>query len=166
MFDRLRNHPIVQKHASKLAWLPICLVCVAGFEGLYTHPYYDSVHVRTVCYGETAADHVNLNRNYTPDECKDLLAGSLPKYNAQVQKCLKPEVYDALPPHLHAAIVSFTYNVGGGAFCKSSVARDLNNGNVIGACNALLLYNRGGGRIIKGLTNRRYAERKLCLEDD
>lgn len=147
-------------------WIVICTTCVAGFEGLYTHPYRDVVGVRTVCYGETAADHIDLNRTYTPDECKDLLSTSLPKYDAQVKACLSPKVYDALPPYRHAALVSFTYNVGGGAFCHSSVARNLNAGNVTAACNALLLYNRGGGRVIKGLDNRRHVERTMCLRSD
>jgi|SRR5271166_3405290 len=153
----------IVKHPA--TWIVVCTTCVAGYEGLYTHPYRDVVGVETVCYGETAADHVEF-RTYTPAECKDLLAASLPKYDAMVKKCLTKEAYDALPPYRHAAIVSFTYNVGGGAFCHSSVARDLNAGKVNAACNALLLYNRGGGRVIKGLDNRRHSERTMCLRND
>lgn len=156
---------IVAKPAQKGAWLAICLTIVAGFEGMYTHPYRDVVGVRTVCYGETAADHVEM-KTYTPQQCKDLLALSLPKYDAQIQKCLKPEVYAGLPANRHAALVSFTYNVGGGAFCKSSVVKALNAGHVQEACNDLMKYNRGGGRVIKGLTTRREAERKRCLMSD
>lgn len=157
---------LVQTHGNKAAWIVVALTITSGFEGLYLHPYYDTVHVRTVCYGETAADHVDLNRTYTKAECQDLLANSLPKYDAEIKRCLTPAAYAAMPAHRHAAMVSFTYNVGGGAFCKSSVARDLNAGRVSAACDALLLYDRGGGRVIQGLKNRRVAERKLCIQDN
>jgi lysozyme len=148
------------------AWLIIAVTLIAGFEGFYSRVYRDSVGVPTICYGATAADHVDLNRTYTKPQCQTMLASDIPKYDAQAQKCLTSKAYSAMPPYRHAAIVSFVYNVGEGAFCNSSVARDLNNGNITGACNALLLYNRGGGRVIAGLTNRRHAERVLCLRGD
>lgn len=158
----LRNHRL----SPAAAWLMIAMTVISAFEGFYGHVYRDSVGVPTICYGATAADHVDLTKTYTKVQCQQMLLGDIPKYDAQAQKCLKPDVYASLPPHRHAAIVSFVYNVGGGAFCKSAVARDLNAGNVQGACNALLLYNHGGGRVIAGLTNRRRAERVLCLRSD
>jgi len=150
----------------KASWIAIAVTIVGLFEGLSLTPYFDSVHVKTVCYGATAADHVDLTKTYTKTECQDMLANDLPKYDAEIKKCLTPAAYAALPPNRHAAMVSFTYNVGGGAFCKSSVARDLNKGKITAACNSLLLYNRGGGRVIAGLTTRRKDERTLCLKDN
>jgi GH24 family phage-related lysozyme (muramidase) len=138
---------------------------IAPFEGLVTHPYRDSVGVKTVCYGETAADHVVM-RNYTPAECKQLLEQSVPRYDVPLQKCIRKEVYDALPAHRHAALVSLAYNVGPAAVCRSSVVRDLNAGRVTAACNDFLRFNRAGGRVLSGLTRRREAERKECLRND
>ncbi len=163
---RTSNHPVAVTARQPASWIVIAVTCVAMFEGLYTHPYYDTVGVRTVCYGATAADNVDLNRSYTAAECKALLAADLPKYDAQIQKCLSIATYNALPPYRHAAMVSFVYNVGEGAFCKSTVRKDLDAGNITGACNALLLYDRGGGRVIKGLENRRQTERTMCLRTD
>ena len=37
-------------------------------------------------------------------------------------------------------------------------------GDLRGACEALMLWTRAGGREVRGLVNRRTAERKLCLE--
>lgn len=122
--------------------------------------------VKTVCYGATAADGVDLNRTYTKQECQDMLARDLPKYDEQVKRCLTPAAYAALPPHRHAAVVSFTYNLGGGTLCRSAVARNLNNGKIQQACDAMLSYTRAGGRVLQGLVNRRKAERALCLEND
>jgi len=148
---------------SKGAWLGLALSLVAAWEGLYTHAYKDSVGVTTICYGVTNVDRgVQMGDKVTADQCKKWLAEDLPRYDAEVQKC----VHVDMPPHRHAAIVSFTYNVGSGALCKSSVARYLNEGKVQEGCDALLLYNRGGGQYIKGLDNRRHAEREWCLRSD
>jgi lysozyme len=149
------------------AWLAIAIAFVGGFEGLSLKPYRDSVGVLTVCYGATAADHVDLTKTYTKPECDAMFGADLPKYDAMLQnKCLTPAVYGALPPHRHAALVSFVYNLGSGALCNSAVGRDLNAGNVSAACNAMLAYDHAGGRVLAGLTRRRQAERQLCLRDD
>ena len=161
IFSTARNHPATKG----AAWLVVAITLVSGFEGLRTTPYKDQVGITTVCYGETAADGVVM-KQYTVDQCKVLLGASLPKYDAQIKRCLKPGIYDTLPIHRHAALVSFVYNVGAGTFCRSGVARDLNAGHVTAACNALLLYDRGGGKIIPGLLIRRKAERAFCLRND
>jgi len=44
------------------------------------------------------------------------------------------------------------------------MARHLNAGNIPSACNALLMWNKAGGRVVKGLDNRRKQERALCPE--
>ncbi len=149
-----------------IPWLTVALTVVASLEGYYGHPYRDSVGVKTICYGATAADKVDFSRIYTKAECLDLLGKDLPKYDKQVQKCLTQKAFEAMPPSRHAAIVSFTYNVGGGALCKSSVARNLNAGRIRAACDSLLLYNRAGGRVLRGLTYRRQFEHRMCLKDD
>jgi len=91
----------------------IAITIVSAFEGFSGKKYYDSVHVATICYGATAADHVDLTRVYTKAQCQLMLGRDLPKYDAPLKKCLKPAVYNALPPHRHAALVSLAYNVGG-----------------------------------------------------
>lgn len=132
---------------------------VANWEGLYTDPYRDIVGVWTVCYGETAADHVEM-RHYTAQECKDMLPKSLVKYDDGIRKCLSRE----LPDSMRVAFLSASYNIGVGAFCKSSMARLANAGDFRGACDALLNWNRAGGRVVKGLDNRRRDERRICLK--
>lgn len=155
----------IEKHASKYVWVTVAVTMVGAFEGLITHPYRDSVGVLTVCYGATAADHVQM-KNYTPAECKDMLARDLLKYDAPLKKCLKPEVYDALPLHRHVALVSLAYNVGDGAVCRSSVVRDLNAGRVRAACDDFMHFTRAGGRVLQGLVTRRRTEREACLRND
>ncbi len=150
---------------TKAAWVALAMTLVAGWEGLYTHAYRDPIGVVTVCYGITNADmKVKMGDRYTAEECKKLLGDALPRYDAQVRKCI-PKI-DEFPPHRHAALVSFTYNVGQGNLCKSSVARHLNAGRIKQGCDALLLYNKAGGRVLKGLVNRRAQEHEWCLRSD
>lgn len=157
------DHPAVNTTPKKAGWLAVAVTLAAAWEGLYLHPYYDIVHVKTVCYGATAVDGVDLNKTYTKAECQAMLAKDLVKYDKQIQTCIAPKTYAALPANRHAALVDLDYNIGQGAFCKSSVVRLLNAGNVTGACNAILLFDRAGGRVVQGLVNRRKAEQKLCL---
>lgn len=152
--------PPAQTAGKAAAWLVICTVVVAGFEGLYTHPYRDIVGVRTVCYGETAADGVDLNRDYTKAECLELLKNSLPRYDAGIRRCIRAD----MSPQVEAAVVSLAYNVGVSAVCRSSVVRLLNAGDTRGACNAFMAFTHAGGRVVQGLVNRRTQERALCLK--
>lgn len=134
---------------------------VAPWEGLFTRPYKDIVGVVTWCYGETEG---KPKASYTPQECRDMLAAKLPRYYGEISACWGPQVEAKLTDNMRVAFTSGAYNFGSGAFCKSSMVRRLKAGDLRGACDALLLYNRAGGRVVRGLANRRQAERKLCLE--
>ena len=146
------------------AWLVIALLIVASFEGLYTHAYHDTLAngLPTICYGVTKYDRpVSMDDVYTPQQCKDMLAQDLPKYNAILDKCIKVPISN----HTRAAAVSLAYNVGAETVCKSSFVRHLNAKDP-SACDYILLYNQAGDKVIRGLERRREAERKLCYEKD
>ena len=64
----------------------------------------------------------------------------------------------------HPALVSFTYNIGGQAFCSSTLVRKLNAGDTVGACNELSRWTRAKGIELPGLVKRRAAERAMCLQ--
>ena len=57
------------------------------------------------------------------------------------------------------AFVSLAYNIGVGSFEESSALRKFNEGDLIGAQRAITLWNKAGGRVMKGLQRRREAER-------
>jgi lysozyme len=135
---------------------------IAPWEGLYTRPYRDIVGVLTVCYGET--EGVKPTDSYTPAQCREMLSAKLPRYYNEIAQCWGQDVENILTDNMRVAFVSGAYNFGSGGFCKSSMVRALKQGDRKGACHALRLYNRAGGRVVKGLDNRRRAEEKLCLE--
>jgi lysozyme len=147
----------------RAAAIAIAVTIIAAFEGYAPVGHHDRIDppgVNTVCYGHI--EDVQIGDKYTKVQCEEMLKKDLPRYDAMVDKCIKVP----MPPHRRASIISFTYNVGGGALCKSSVARYLNAGDVQRGCDALLAYNKSNGEVRKGLTNRRVAERKLCLMED
>nr|WP_276554179.1 lysozyme [Cupriavidus gilardii] len=79
--------------------------------------------------------------------------------NAGVNSCVRVPLTDGQ----RTAFVSFTYNVGRGAFCGSTLVRKLNAGDYVGACNELPRWVYAKGVKLPGLVNRREQERALCL---
>lgn len=134
------------------------IAVVAQWEGKSNDPYADLIGKMTVCYGET---NVQMRR-YSDAECKDMLAGSLVDY-ATVVLNRNPELRGHDPQIVAAS--SLTYNIGGAAYARSTVAKRFSEGRWVSACHAMLAWNRAGGRVVQGLRNRREAERKICLRN-
>ncbi|MGY9371898.1 lysozyme [Citrobacter pasteurii] len=61
------------------------------------------------------------------------------------------------------ALVSFAYNVGSRALSTSTLLKKLNDGDIKGAADEFLRWNKAGGKVLNGLTRRREAERALFL---
>jgi lysozyme len=142
------------------AGLAAAIALVGAWEGLRTVAYRDVVGVPTVCFGETRG--VKMGDRYTVEECKAMLGDALVEFEAGMRKCLTSP--DAIPEKSYVAFLSLAYNIGPTAFCRSTVARRANAGDIAGACNAILVWNRAGGRVIKGLTNRRQDEYQICMQ--
>lgn len=155
---------VAKKHVAigmSAAVLAGSVAFVKPWEGRFLHPYRDIVGVVTWCYGETEG---RPKASYTQQECDDLLAAKLPRYYSEIAACWGPEIDAKLTDKQKIAFTSAAYNFGSGAFCRSSMLSRLRAGDMRGACDALMLYVRAGGRVVQGLVNRRRAERKLCLE--
>lgn len=136
----------------------LCCAVIGGFEGLRLVAYQDIVGVWTQCYGDTR--HVDLERPATKAECDARLLEEIIAHEKGMLECVRSD----LPIKVHIAFVSATYNIGVANFCRSSMARLANAGELERACDALLKWNIAGGRVIRGLSRRRTAERELCLE--
>lgn len=61
------------------------------------------------------------------------------------------------------AYVSLTYNIGAGAFCKSTLVKRLNAGDYAGACAEIKRWDKMGGKVLRGLTARREREYQMCV---
>lgn len=136
------------------------IALVGAWEGLRTVAYKDIVGVPTVCFGETRG--VKMGDRYTVEECKVMLGEGLAEFEAGMRRCLKNP--DAIPAKSYVAFLSLSYNIGTGAFCRSTLVRRANSGDMAGACKAILSWNRAGGRVVQGLVNRRKEEHRICME--
>ena len=128
-----------------------------GLEGRRYYAYQDVVGVWTVCDGHTGAD-VRRGHRYTDKECDALLQSDLRK----VASAIDPLIKVRIPEPTRAALYSFTYNVGSGAFASSTLLNKLNSGDVLGACKELQRWTYAGGKQWKGLITRREIEREVC----
>jgi lysozyme len=139
------------------AVMALALPLTAHHEGLRLRAYLDPVGIPTICYGETKG--VALGQVKSKQECDDMLTARLGYFAYQVDK----SVTVPMTAEMHAALASFAYNVGMGAFNKSTLLRKLNAGDYVGACNELPRWMFAGGKVWAGLVKRRAEERALCL---
>lgn len=127
-------------------------------EGRVLKTYRDIGGVLTYCDGAT--ESAQWGKTYTPAECDAQLDRDLERHAEGIAKCIP---MDNLTIGQRVAFVDVAFNIGVAAFCSSSMARRANAGDMVGACNALLLWNKAGGKVVAGLTNRRQRERELCM---
>lgn len=138
------------------AALLIAVPLIAKWEGKRNDPYLDIVGVPTVCYGET---RVSMRR-YSDGECTVMLQKAVAGFAEPVAKCT-PNI--AGRPHQLAAATSLAYNIGIGAYCRSTADRRFDAGDIKGGCAAIKFWNKAGGRVVQGLANRRADEYRLCM---
>lgn len=129
-------------------------------EGLRTKAYFDPVGVPTICFGETLG--VDIGDRASISECHDMLQPRLEGFLKEMRACTDVE----LPAKTEAALLSFTYNVGTGTYCRNIAEKRINQGKLVEACEALKLYVKAGRpkRTLEGLVRRRSEESELCLQ--
>lgn len=139
---------------------------IKEFEGFEAEAYKDPVGIVTIGYGTTAAAGVGispkLGDKITEAQATDYLKRAVDKFAAQIL----PKITRAPTGNQFGAMVSLAYNIGPGAFNKSTVLRRFNAGDISGAADAFLMWNKAGGKVLAGLTRRRKAERELFLTPD
>ena len=99
------------------------------------------------------------NRQFTPQEVDGILKFDLQRFERGVEKfCPIP-----LTQGMFDGLVSFSFNVGLGTLQRSTLRQKLLRGDKEGAAEELLKYCMAGGKILKGLQNRRIDERAMFL---
>lgn len=141
------------------ALLSLATPVLQGFEGKTNHAIIPVPgDVPTICHGHTATAEMGQVR--TDEECEALLKQDLSEAFMAVARHVRVD----MPKARWVAMASFVFNVGEGAFSKSTLLRKLNAGDTVGACNELRRWVYAAGRKLKGLERRREAERALCLQ--
>ncbi|MDX7271937.1 lysozyme [Serratia marcescens] len=152
--------PILKKRllgAATGGAIAIAAVLIPSLEGVEYKPYRDVVGVLTVCYGHTGPDIIP-DKTYTEAECKAMLDKDLQPFARSVERSVKVPASE----YQRAALISFSYNVGVKDFESSTLLKKLNAGDSRGACDEMRRWNKAGGKVWKGLINRREVEREIC----
>ncbi len=129
-------------------------------EGTKLVAYLDCVGVWTIGTGHTSAagpPKVVAGLRITEAEADAILARDLDAVERAVLKALTRQPTQ----NQFDAMVSLAFNIGGKAFAKSSIVSRFNRGDIEGASDAFLRWNKAGGRVVNGLTARRKVERSL-----
>lgn len=149
-----------QKIAAALLTISLAgITQIQQHEGTVLKAYQDVVGVWTVCTGSTY--NVAARLVETPAGCvvrirRDLAAAEAP-VRAAVATPVTQQQYDQL--------VSLVFNIGGGAFRRSSLLRELNAGHCLAAAEQFPRWSYARGKWVRGLHNRRVLEQKLFKED-
>lgn len=147
----------------KVAALAVVLLAapfVATHEGVVLNRYADPIGIPTACAGETDREVVSFKERFSRDECIAVMGASLLAHAVELDKCVKVP----LARHEAAAVLSWSYNVGVGAACKSTLLRLLNAGRPAAEwCGQLKRWTMAGGKELRGLVKRRAEEYAMCM---
>ena len=133
------------------------LVGLAVHEGYREEAYQDIVGVWTIGFGTTKG--VQPGQKLDPVKALQRALTDSQKFEGALKEC----VHVPLHQHEYDAFISLAYNIGAGAFCRSTLVRKLNAGDYEGACAEILRWNKASGKVVRGLVVRREAEHKKCL---
>ena len=142
--------------AAAAAALAIAAAAVTRFEGVRHSAYQDFGGVWTICQGHTQG--VRPGDTAKDAQCSAYLSADLGMANDAIERCVQ------VPLRIgeRAAYIDLIFNIGEGAFCKSTLVKLLNAGNHQAACDQLMRWTYAGHKQLPGLVKRRTAERTLC----
>ena len=118
----------------------------------------------TIGYGHTSDGFLKVTRGLTisPKQAEEALEYDLNETAAKVDELVKVELSD----NQFGALVSFAFNVGLGAFAKSTLLRKLNKGEYAAVPSELARWTKNDGKVMAGLVNRRAAEAGLWAKGE
>jgi lysozyme len=137
------------------------LALVRHFESLFLSAYWDATgKCWTIGYGHTGLQHkdgtVYEGRKITRSEAERLLAYDMHQFESRVAALTRTL---SLNDDQFSALVSFDFNTGG--LSGATLLRLLNAKDFDGAALQFRRWNRSGGRVLNGLTRRRFSEERL-----
>lgn len=155
------------KHPRKV--IAACCLSAAALVGLVTHEGYDEVakapvpgDVCTNGFGTTKnpdGSAVKCGDKTNPVKALNRALNDITKFEGSIKQCITAPLHQ----YEYDAYVSLAYNIGGYAFCKSTLVKKLNQEDYEGACKEILRFDKFKGEPLRGLTLRRQSEYKQCM---
>jgi RHS repeat-associated protein len=122
-----------------------------GKSGHATIGYGHLIHLGPIS-GE--ASETDFKNGITSSGAKSLLRYDLSRFESSVNSNVRVPLYQ----HEYDSLVIFSFNIGVGGFQGSSALRNLNNSQYSSVPSSMMLWNRTGGSVSRGLVNRRTEE--------
>jgi len=143
----------------------MALDTIQQFEGLKLKAYKDSVGIWTVGFGNIfnldTGNPIKEGDEISLETAERWLKIEVDNLQAKMRKVITVPLND----NQWTALTSLAYNIGFGAFKRSTLLRLLNAGaSKEEVAKQFLRWNKAGGKEIKGLTNRRQTESNLYLK--
>lgn len=139
-------------------------------EAMKRYVYEDSAGLPTIGVGhlltkdelssgkiQIGGEFIDYRMGLTPDQCLALMEQDLEPTCKVVDECVKVP----LNPHQRDSLILFAFNVGVSAFRNSTLLKKLNAGEYAEVPDQLSRWVFAGGKVVKGLANRRRAESEL-----
>jgi lysozyme len=132
---------------------------ITNHEGLKLKPYLCPAKIPTIGYGNTYYPDGKrvtlLDKDITKQQAFDMFKEVANRFAKRVDTL----VTSNLNQNQFNALVSFAYNVGTGNFSSSTLLKKVNkNPNDLTIKDEFLRWNKAGGKVLNGLTNRRNEE--------
>lgn len=138
-----------------------CYNVIKHYEGCKLEAYLCPAKIPTIGFGNTFYSDgkpVKIGDKITLKQAEDILPNIVLKFAQGVDRLVKRELLQCE----FDSLVSFAYNCGLGNLEKSNLLREVNKkGSALKIETEFLKWNKGGGKILDGLTRRRKTEALL-----
>lgn len=135
---------------------------ITHFEGLKLEAYLCSARVWTIGIGNTKYPNgapIKAGDKITYERALEIFQFTLEEFESQLT--VLPE-WPTLNDNQKAALLSFTFNVGISAYVNSTLRKTIRaNSSELAIREQFARWNKGGGKVLPGLTRRRQAETDL-----
>ena len=139
--------------------LQILTLLIKQFEGCSLKAYFCPAKVLTIGWGQTHG--VKEGMFWTQEQADEDL---LKEATACIGQALKASpVLTGESPKRQAAIADFIYNCGITNYNSSTLKKKVDAKDWPNAINEIKKWNKGGGKVLKGLVKRRAKEAELLL---
>ena len=142
---------------------PRGLELIKDFEGFSSTSYLCPAKIPTIGWGNTFYEDgtkVKLGDQISKTDALKLLEVVA---NRDFADKIFPSIKVKVTQSQFDAMVSLAYNIGAGAFLKSTLLKKVNAGDFAGAGEEFLRWNKANGKEVLGLTKRREREKQLFL---
>ena len=131
------------------------IALIKKFEGCRLESYKCAAGVPTIGYGSTKG--IEMGMTITQEDAEQLLLKDIAEFEEFVLEASEMP----LSQHQFDALVSWTFNLGGGNLNSSTMLKVLNTGDYENVPTQIKRWNKAGGKVLEGLIRRREAEALL-----